>query len=414
MRFDLNNWNEIYQTLAKNKARTFLTAFGVFWGIFMLVLLMGLGAGLKEIMSGNFKGVSQNMCVVMASQTSKPYKGFQRGRTWSLENKDVPMLIDQISDIKTICSVVWAGNANAVYGELTANANILGVSSTYTECENPEMIYGRYINEIDDREGRKNCVIGDQIYNKLFPKGGDPTGKYINIKNVYFQIIGVTKGESKLNMGGSQTERVTIPITTAQTLYNMGNKINFLMINAKSTSTIKDLQFKVEQILKAAHFVAPNDDKAIFFLNTGAMFGMINSLLDNINKIIWIVGLGTLLAGIIGVSNIMLITVKERTSEFGIRRAIGALPTDILGQILSESIVITIISGLLGLSFGTLCLSGVEYVVNMIKQMDINFQISFGMSIAIIAILILLGIIAGAGPAYRAMSIKPIDAIRDE
>ncbi len=414
MRFDLNNWNEIYQTLSRNKSRTFLTAFGVFWGIFMLVLLIGLGNGMGELMSGNFKGVSQNISIVMARTTSKPYKGFKKGRLWSLNTKDVKMLKDQVKDIQSICPVVWNDSGEATFQEHKSNVEVLGLGSTYVDCEQPEMLYGRFINEIDEAEARKNCVIGDRVYNNLFPKGGDPTGLYINIKSVYYQIIGVTVGEAKLQMGGSQTSRVSIPISTSQTIYNKGNDLDFIMVNAKPTTKSKDLQYKVEQILKSVHFIAPNDDKAIFFLDTGAMFGMINNLLDNINLLVWIVGIGTLLAGVIGVSNIMLITVKERTSEFGIRRAIGALPIDILGQIVSESIVITIFSGLLGLSFATLCLSGVESIVEMMQQKSVNFQISFGTAIGVCIILAVLGVLAGSGPAYRAMSIKPIDAIRDE
>lgn len=414
MRLDINNWNEIYQTLSRNKSRTFLTAFGVFWGIFMLVLLMGLGLGFKQLMTDNFENVSQNISVVMPSGTSKPYKGFQKGRNWTLQLKDVRMLTEQISDITSICPMIWSDNTDVVFQENKINATVFGVAVTYLDCEKPQLIYGRFINEIDEHEGRKNCVIGEKIYNTLFPKGDDPTGKYINVRNVYYQIVGVLKGEAGLQFGGSQTTRILLPLKTAQTIYNRGEQVDFMMINVKPTAKIKDLQFKVEQIIKAAHYIHPDDDKAIFFLNTGAMFSMLFNFLENTNKLVWIVGLGTLLAGIIGVSNIMLITVRERTSEFGIRRAIGALPSDILGQILSESVVITTISGLLGISFATLCLTGVEFLVLSMKEKDIVFQITFGQSVGISVLLIVLGCLAGALPAYRAMTIKPIDAIRDE
>ena len=414
MRLDINNWNEIYQTLSRNKSRTFLTAFGVFWGIFMLVLLMGLGRGFKQLMTENFDGVSQNISVIVPSATSKPYKGFQKGREWFLSLKDIKMLTEQITDITSICPMIWSDNTNAVYQENKTNGTVYGVSSSYIDCEMPKLIYGRFINEIDEHEGRKNCVIGEKIYSSLFPKGGDPTGEYISIRNVYYQIVGVLKGESALQFGGSQTERILLPLKTAQTIYNRGEQVDFMMINAKPTAKIKDLQYKVEQIIKSAHYIAPNDDKAIFFLNTGAMFSMLFNFLENTNKLVWIVGLGTLLAGIIGVSNIMLITVRERTSEFGIRRAIGALPSDILGQILSESVVIITISGLIGISFATLCLSGVELLVQSMKNKDVIFQITFGQSIGLSILLIALGCITGSLPAYRAMTIKPIDAIRDE
>lgn len=414
MKFDINNWNEIYQTLSRNKSRTFLTAFGVFWGIFMLVLLMGLGAGFKQVMSGNFKGISQNLAIVFPRTTSKPYKGFQKGRSWSLENRDLTALTDQVPEITSICPIIWVGGTTAVFQEKKFDATVMGISNIYVDCEKPDMLYGRFINEIDEKEGRKNCVLGDKVYNSLFPKGEDPLGKYINAKNVYYQIVGVTKGESKIQFGGSQTERIVIPFNTAQTIYNKGDKLDFIMVNAKPNVPIKEFKSKAEHILKAAHYVHPDDDKALFFLDTGAMFSMLSNFMSNIDKLVWLVGLGTLLAGVIGVSNIMLITVRERTSEFGIRRAIGALPIDILGQILSESIAITIVSGLLGLSFATLCLSGVEYAVELSMQKELNFQISFLQAIGVSSILAILGAFAGASPAYRAMSIKPIDAIRDE
>lgn len=415
MRFDLNSWEEIFITLARDKSRSLLTAFGVFWGIFMLIVLIGLGNGLKGFMSRNFEGVAHNTSFLSSNRTSLPYKGFQKGRTWNLQNKDLGLLL-KIDGIEKVCPVVFRWGSSVFYNELTSKGFIInGTLPVYAELETQDLAYGRFINAIDVSENRKVCVIGEQVYNDLFKGTGDPTGKSIGIEGVYYQVIGVLNASnSNVNIGGNSRQKVFMPLSTMQNIYNERDKINIIMLGGSPGAVMSKLQPEVEQVIKAANSINPDDKQAVFFLNTEALFGMVTNLQMGINILIWLVGLGTLFAGIIGVSNIMMVTVKERTTEFGIRRAIGALPQDVLGQIILESIVITILAGTVGLLLAVLTLSGVESIINQAQTAPINFQVSFGLAIGTFIILMLLGVFAGLAPAYRALAIKPIDAIREE
>ena len=413
MRFDWNTWEEILTTLTRNKTRSLLTAFGVFWGIFMLIVLIGLGSGLRSLMGANFEGAAQNTLYVMSGPTTKPYKGFQTDRYWDLVDTDMDKLQNGVPEIDKICPIGMRWET-ATFNEFMISANILGTIPDYAALEEQELSYGRFINEIDLHEARKVCVIGKRIYGDLFGGKGDPTGKSIEIKGVYYQVIGVANAEPSINIGGNASHRITIPITTMQSIYNMGNKLNFFFLNAKDDVIITDIQDKIGLILKEEHYIDPTDDQAITFLNSQAMYSMINNLFKGINSLSWLVGFGTLLAGVIGVSNIMMVTVRERTTEIGIRRAIGALPRDILTQVLLESIVLTIISGLVGIVMAVLVLTGVESGVNADRLIPVDFQVSFGLALSTCLALIILGGLAGLAPAYRAMAINPIDAIQND
>ena len=414
MRFDLNSWEEIFITLARNKSRTLLTAFGVFWGIFMLILLLGGGNGLKAVMSKNFDGVDQNTAIVGTNRTSVAYKGFQKGRYWNLEMKDVA-LISAIDGVEKVSPMISRWGVKANYQAQTTNASIIGTTPTYDKLEKQELLYGRFINDIDVAEARKVVILGKKLYDELFKGTGDPTGTSVEIQGVYYSVIGIKKdASSAMNFGADPASTFYMPISTVQKLYNRGNKIDYVMIGGSKGRSMASLQENIESTIKAANMIAPTDKQGVFFVNAEAMYKMISSLMLGINILIWLVGLGTLLAGIIGVSNIMMVTVKERTTEFGIRRAIGALPRDVLGQVLLESIVITIISGVFGLFLAVLALSGVEKIVNQMNDSNVGFQVSFAIAMGTLAILILLGVFAGLAPAYRALSIKPIDAIREE
>lgn len=413
MKFDLDSWEEIFITLSRNKSRSLLTAFGVFWGIFMLIVLIGLGNGLEQLMTQNFEGSSQNTSIVGSRRTSIAYKGFQKGRIWNFQNKDITILED-IEGVDIACPVLSVWGSEATYNQNKSAINSVGTSPSYDKIQPQDILYGRFINGIDMAEKRKVCTIGDQVYNNLFPFGGDPLGEYIEIHDVQFQIIGVIKAnDSGMTFGGNPKQQVIMPITTMQTIYNRGDNIDFFFLSGEKGYAMSQLQEKIEAAVKEAHTIAPSDPQGIFFLNTEAMYQMVSSLLTGIHILIWLVGIGTLLAGIIGVSNIMMITVKERTTEFGIRRAIGALQQDILGQVVLESIVITLLAGTAGIALGVLTLSGVEKIASQIKGTLIHFQISFWVAIGVFVALIALGILAGMAPAYRALAIKPIDAIRE-
>ncbi len=414
MKFDLDSWEEIITTLTRNKTRSLLTAFGVFWGIYMLVMLIGLSNGLKELMQNNFENSAQNTMYIMPNLTTKPYKGFQSERRWRMELADIDIIRKDVHEIDKICPVVMAWGDKATKNELESNINVNGTVPDYAHLEDPQLLYGRFINDIDIQEKRKVCVIGKQVYNDLYPDQNDPTGESIEIGGVYYQIIGVAMSEPNMSVGGPPARRVTLPITTSMSIYNMGNKIDILYISGKPSVQIATIQDKVSTILKETHHIDPTDEQAVTILNTQAIFSMVDSLFKGINSLSWLVGIGTLLAGVIGVSNIMMVTVRERTTEIGIRRAIGALPNDILVQVLLESVVLTILSGLIGVTLAVLSLQGVESIVNSDRLFPINFQVSFWLAIGTSLALVLLGLVAGLAPAYRAMSINPIAAIQDE
>lgn len=412
--FDLDTWEEILLTITRNKTRSFLTAFGIFWGIFMLVALMGGQKGLQDLMKQQFQGFATNSGFIGVTKTSKPYKGFQQGRTWSLDNKDVDRVQQMIPEIDIVTSNLTQWGVRVTFQEKMISGTLKGLYPIYSQIEEPQITMGRYINEIDIREYRKVCVIGSRIYETLFPNKENPCGKMIEINGIYYQVIGVNMAAGNLSVQGKAETSVIVPFSTMQKNYNMGNKINLLCFTAKHGYSISSVAEKVEQVVKHAHYVHPDDKQAIICVNAEAMFSMMDNLFLGIKLLGWLVGLGTLLAGAIGVSNIMMVTVKERTSEIGIRRAIGAQPKDILRQIISESMVLTIISGMVGISFAVFLLNLVEKGASASSAAAAHFQIDFWGAIAAMILLVLLGLLAGLAPAFRAMHIKPIDAIREE
>ena len=414
LHIDTDFWEEIYDSLTRNKTRTFLTAFGVFWGIFMLILLMGGGKGLESMLAENFAGFATNSGFVGTNQTSEPYNGFRKGRRWDIELPDVNRIKNSIPEIEIITPLISRWGCNATNYNKQINVTVKGIHPEYGIIENPEVKYGRMINEVDTKLGRKVCIIGKRIVEELYIETANPCGMSIQIDGVYYKIIGVSgKGSGGMSINGNPETSIIIPFTTIQRAYNRGNKIDLLCFTARKGYNISDVQDKVERVLKRAHNISPTDTQAVIKVNAEAIFGMIDTLFKGINILVWMIGLGTLISGAIGVSNIMVVTVKERTSEIGIRRAIGATSKDILTQIMSESIVLTLVAGFSGITFGVLCLQLLENIARVTTP-ESTFQISFGIAIGATIILITLGIIAGLTPTYRAMAIKPVDAIRDE
>lgn len=413
MRIDIDSCEEILITITRNKTRSFLTAFGVFWGIFMLVTLMGGGQGMQDMMQAEFKGFATNSGFIATQKTGEAYKGFRKGRWWDLENADIIRLRDGVKDLDIVTPSTARWGSTAVYEDQKYDCSVKGLYPEYDRIEAQDMAYGRFINDVDIREARKVCVIGKRVYESLFKEGGDPCGKYVRVDGIYYRIIGMCVSEGNINIQGQASEAVVLPFTTMQQAYNLGNSIEVICFTVKPGVKVTDVQPEIERIVKEAHYIAPNDKQALMMLNAEAMFSMMDNLFSGIRILIWMVGLGTLLAGAIGVSNIMMVTVKERTTEIGIRRAIGARPRDILQQILSESMVLTTIAGMAGISFAVLILQGMEMATSGNGNIY-AFQVSFGMAIGTCVLLIALGMLAGLAPAYRAMAIKPIEAIRDE
>lgn len=414
--FDLDRWQEIWITITHNKSRSVLTAFGVFWGMLMLVLMVGAGNALEKGMTSQIEGFATNSCFFASERTTLPYKGFRKGRRWDMTNSDIPVIREKVKELQYISPVLFSGgnDKNVVRGEKNGSYLVKGCYPEYDLIEKSKMLYGRYVNDIDIAEKRKVCVIGERIYEVLFQKGEDPTGKQIRVNGIYFQVIGVARSTSGVSIGGQTAETVVLPFSTMQQAFNQGNVIHFLAATAKEGVPVKVIQDKILEVLKQQHQIAPDDKEAVFNMNIEEQFKMFNYLGIGIAALIWIVGLGTIFAGAIGVSNIMLVTVRERTKEIGIRRALGATPRDIIGQILSESIVLTVIAGITGIVIGVGLLRATGIVLSQGDQFFKDPQISFGMAVVSLLILLVIGTFAGYIPAQRAMMIKPVEAIGEE
>ena len=417
MRLDIDTYREILDTLTRNKARSFLTGFGVFWGVFMLVGLMGGGKGLKEKLDKNFEGFAQNTVVIGANQTTKPYKGFRKGRWWSMDYKDIDRLKQRVPELEAVVPMIfsrWGGSNTAYYGDQKTSPRIQGTVPEMVKVITPKMYYGRYLNEMDMLEQRKVCVIGKKVYKELFKEGGDPCGKKIRVDSTYFEVIGVDYASGGLSFNGRAEEKITLPITLMQALFNRGNEVDLIAATGRKGVVMSKITDRIRETVARAHYVDPTDEQGAFVFNTELMFQMVDNLFKGVNFLIWLVGLGTLLAGAIGVSNIMMVTVRERTTEIGIRRAIGATPRMILSQIISESILLTLVAGLSGIMFGVMILQMLEMANTEDGIIETHFQVGFWTAIFAAFVVSSLGLLAGLAPAARAMSIKPVDAMRDE
>lgn len=418
MRLDIDTYREILDTLTRNKSRSFLTGFGVFWGVFMLVALMGGGQGLKELLNSNFDGFATNMVMIWSQQTTKPYKGFRKGRMWSMDYKDIERLHQRVPELGVVAPVLfapWGRSNTAYYGDQKTSPRIQGVTPEYAEVIAPKLFYGRFINQMDIREHRKVCVLGKKIYKDLFKDGGDPCGKSIRVDSTYYEVIGVDYNtSSSMNFNGRAEEKITLPLTLMQQTYNRGNQVDVIIAAGRKGVVMSKITPRIRETVARAHFVDPTDEQGAMVFNTEVLFQLLDNLFKGVNFLIWLVGLGTLLAGAIGVSNIMMVTVRERTTEIGIRRAIGATPKMILSQIISESIVLTLVAGMSGILFAVMILQMLELANTEDGIVSAHFQIGFWTAIFAAIIVGTMGVLAGLAPAARAMSIKPVDAMRDE
>lgn len=415
MRIDLDSYREILDTLTRNKSRSFLTGFGVFWGVFMLVALIGGGNGLKELLNQNFAGFATNSAMVWAQPTTKAYKGFRKGRMWEMEYKDVERLKSRIPELDVVSPVLFSNGGTAYFGDRKSTVSINGVQPDYRLVNEPKLYYGRFLNDMDLALKRKVCVIGKKTYKDLFPGGGDPCGKYIRVDSIHYQIVGVDYNVSEsISFGGEAGTTMLLPITLMQQTYNMGQDIHMIAVTGRKGVVMSSIVPRIRETVARAHNVDPADEQGVMVFNTEVLFQMLDSLFRGVNFLIWLVGLGTLLAGAIGVSNIMMVTVRERTTEIGIRRAIGATPRNILSQIISESIVLTLVAGMSGILFAVLILQMLELANTEDGILAAHFQVGFWTAIVAALAVSIMGILAGLAPAARAMSIKPVDAMRDE
>ena len=415
MRIDLDSYREILDTLTRNKSRSFLTGFGIFWGVFMLVALIGGGNGLKEMLNKNFEGFATNSAMVWSQPTSKAYKGFRKGRPWQMDYNEVTRLKQSVPELDVVSPVLFSNGGTAYFGDRKSTIDINGVQADYQRVIEPKMRYGRFLNDMDVNQRRKVCVIQKKTYKELFPGGGDPCGSFIRVDSVYYQIVGVDYNTSQgMSFGGDNGTTMLLPITHMQQTYNMGQNIHMIACTGRKGVVMSSLAPRIRETVARAHSVDPTDEQGVMVFNTEVLFQMLDNLFNGVNFLIWLVGLGTLLAGAIGVSNIMMVTVRERTTEIGIRRAIGATPRNILSQIISESIVLTLVAGMSGILFAVFILQMLEMGNTEDGIVAAHFQVGFWTAILAAVVISLMGVLAGLAPAARAMSIKPVDAMRDE
>ncbi len=421
--FDLDKWQEIFAALRKNKMRTFLTAFGVFWGIFMLIIMLGSGRGLQNAVFEGMKDFATNSVFIWTQPTSEPYAGFPRGRYFEFRNNDIEALLSNIPEIDVLAPRLHgrgggASGGNVVRGLQSHSFNVNGDYPEWNLIDPVRITDGRFINDLDILHTRKVAVIGNLVQEALFEKDEDPIGEYIRINGVYFQVVGVfTPLNSNMNFGGDKAQSIHIPFTTLQRTYNLGDVVHYFAVTAKDDVPASLVDEKAKTLLKNRHKVAPHDQTAISGFNLEEEFKKIRGLFMGIDVLVWIVGIGTLLAGIIGISNIMLIVVKERTKEIGIQRAIGATPRKIISQIITESVFLTTIAGYFGLVLAVFLLEMVNKAIQANGSENkafLNPGVDFNIAITALLILIAAGALAGLMPAKRAVSIKPIDALRDE
>ena len=416
--FDLDRWTEIWVTITRNKTRSLLTCFGVFWGILMLVIRLGSGRGMQNGIMRSVNGFATNSAFFFADRTSESYKGFNKGRQWDMRNRDVESIRREVKELSAISPIIWGNSSdkNIVYGMMSGTFNVKGVHPDYFQIETQKLFHGRLLNEVDERERRKVCLIGTKVKEVLF-KEEDPCGSYIRVNGIYYQVVGVVQQRaSGVNIGGRSEECVFLPFSTMQQTLNQGDIIHFLCVAAKPDVQMLPVINKIKSIIKEQNLIAPTDPQAVSAINLAAQFETFNNAFLGIDILIWIVGVGTLLAGIIGVSNIMMVTVKERTKEIGVRRALGAKPWNIISQIMSESLLITAMAGLMGLTVGVFLLDVVDQLIGdpVGETMLLHPAVSIQVALAATSILLLAGLLAGLIPAWRAMQIKAIDAIREE
>jgi len=416
--FNRDTWQEIFGSIKKNKARTIITVIGVLWGIFIYIVLSGAAKGLDHGFEEKFEDVAMNSMFAWAQQTSVPYAGFKTGRMIQLKIEDVALLKSRIPAIHYIAPRIVKGvfdglPGSVVRNERTGSYNIYGDFPVLIKIAT-QKIYnnGRFLNEGDISAARKVCVIGERTQKELFAKDESPIGQFIQIDKVFFKVIGVRKFEEGGGFGDDGD--IFIPFSTFRKLYNTGNDVGWLAIAAYDDADVIQVEKDVKKVLKKAHQIAPEDDRAIGSFNLGELFNKIKGFSKGLTFLSLVVGIATIIAGVIGIGNILLISVKERTKELGVRRALGATPSEIRGQIILESVFLTLFSGIFGIVLGSFVLRGIDATTQDTDIPYSNPTVPISYVLGALFIMVVLGTLIGLIPAQRAVSIKPIDALREE
>ncbi len=418
MIFDRDSWQEIFSTLKKNKLRSVLTMLGVGWGIFMLVIMLGCGNGLRTGVIRNFVGVFHNQIIIWPRKTTKTWKSVKPGRVYFFTHKD----LDAAKSLKgcdLVCPRIDLDNFrvanNTVRGAKAGSFFVHGDSYSLPLVTGIRITQGRFLNVIDLEKKRKICVIGTRVAEVLFPKQENPIGKFIKVGGVYFEVVGIRAPLTGGQEGLEDAQSIHLPITTFERVFHQENKIHVLNCKANAKAPIEALEKSMMQIIKYNHNIAPNDDFAVGHWNLGAQYAKFSGLFDGIEVLVWIVGIGSLFAGVIGISNIMLIVVNERTKEIGIKRAIGATPNSIITHILLESLFITLIAGYTGLAAGIFLLELLSKILgNDPTSMFANPSVDLNLALKALGVIIAGGLFAGFIPARKAIRIAPVEALRHE
>jgi putative ABC transport system permease protein len=416
--FDLDKWKEIWATLRSNRLRTFLTAFGVFWGILMLMAMLGFGSSIQSGSKKQMKGMATNLLFVWGQQTTEAHDGLPPGRAVRFNTDDIELL-KRLPSIEWLAPRLqlggWMNNFTVSHENKTGTYTVM---ADYPQLKNIiafEYEAGRFVNERDIAEQRKVAVIGKAVREQLFEPDENPIGKHIRISGVYFQVVGITGTLRSGQMGDRDANTIFVPFTTLKTAFKMGNRVGFFAMTAKPGTDGPELERQVRDVLGRHHRIAPDDELAIGSFNMFVMFGKFQMFFLVLQLVSWIVGGATLLAGVVGVSNIMLITVKERTKEIGVRKALGATPFSIISMVMKESVALTAIAGLTGIAAGVGLLVFAELVIGMIPDSPLGPpNVSLGTVMKAVAVLVGSGALAGIMPASHAASIKPIEALRAE
>lgn len=415
---DRDNWLEIWAVLRANKLRTALTAFGVAWGIVMLIAMLGFGSAMHAGVRRDVQGMATNLLFVWGTSTTEGYGGLKPGRPVRFDLEDIERL-RRLPAIEYIAPQLqaggWMNGSTVSYEGKVGSYNVLGDYPALRHIISFQFEAGRFINAVDIAENRKVAVIGHSVVEELYPAGTNPIGTYVKISGVYWQVVGITKTLRQGQQGDRDAHSVYVPFTTMKTAFHTGNRVGFFAMTARPGTDGPELERSVRVALSAAHHIAPTDHLAIGSFNMFEMFSKFQDVFFWLEAIGWIVGGMTLAAGVIGVSNIMLIAVKERTKEFGIRKALGATPQSVVAMVLMETVALATLAGLLGVAFGCSLLYGADTA--LINVHDAPFAPpEVGLGTVVTALIVLIGCAALAGliPAFHAVSIKPIEALRTE
>lgn len=416
--FDRNVWQEIFGSIGKNKTRTAITVIGVLWGIFIYIALSGAAKGLDNGFDRAFKTVAMNSMFVWAQSSSIPYDGFKTGRQLQLKLGDAEILKKRIPEIQYIAPRITQGQFGSepvytVKGQKSGNYTLNGDFPIYTKISTKQ-IYdgGRFINQEDIDQARKVIVIGERVQQELFEKDENPIGTYIRVGSIYFQVVGVHKLVQGVSFDSDSA--MFIPFSTYRRLYNTGDDVGYLCIAAYDDVDVVQVEKNVKSILKSIHRVSPTDERAFGSFNLGEAFGKVMGFANGLTFMSLVVGIATILAGVIGIGNILLISVKERTKELGVRRALGATPAEVRNQIVLESVFLTVIAGIMGIILGAGLLAIIDSFTQDIDFPYTNPTVPIPYVFGALAIMVVLGTLIGLIPAQRAVSIKPIDALREE